>query len=533
MQFDSGIIGDFAFAGGQYNTITVKPTNLPPQDHVVGLNFGDSRLTMNSPSNFYYDWTNGGSSTGTIVSINELNGDAGVGGLDNFHVPSPPVGTNYTGNIIQIGHLHGTQNGLTALAIGDSGAIGGGAILGKNFWEVHITTDHPSLTGNGIVTKGSNDFILATIDQIKSGSSGLSFASGACGNIAIIPYLNNWTTYSDANGVGTGCGNIVVGNDQILIDGSPLASTLSPTFTGSFANIGYTRVVPTTGFSNLIGTGVYSYIVDPAGTLASGTITLPAAPTDGTLINILFSHQITSLTLSPSAGQTVTGIVATGTVYAGGGIQCLYRVGNTNWYCSWNGGVIASAGTLALTTINVATAYQFGGTTVLDETATYTRLADPSGNRPFFFGNTSDPTNYLYNTTTLIGNRAQNVNFAQFTASGISLGNSTQLAFGSAAPTISSGFCATAPSISANNGTAAFDINVGTSCSGSIGTLGMPTATTGWSCSFADVTTPASYVISQTGGSASTVTLTAYARTTGVASNFTASDHIRAECVGY
>lgn len=29
------------------------------------------------------------------------------------------------------------------------------------------------------------------------------------------------------------------------------------------------------------------------------------------------------------------------------------------------------------------------------------------------------------------------------------------------------------------------------------------------------------------------VTLTNYVRTTGVAGNFTASDHIRAECVGY
>ena len=101
------------------------------------------------------------------------------------------------------------------------------------------------------------------------------------------------------------------------------------------------------------------------------------------------------------------------------------------------------------------------------------------------------------------------------------------------APTISAGFCATTPSISASNGVAAFDINVGTSCSGSVGTLAMPTATTGWVCNFANVTAPASNVVSQTGGANNTVTLTNYARTTGLASNFTASNHIRASCVGY
>lgn len=107
------------------------------------------------------------------------------------------------------------------------------------------------------------------------------------------------------------------------------------------------------------------------------------------------------------------------------------------------------------------------------------------------------------------------------------------LAWSATAPTISAGFCATSPSITASNGTAAFDIFVGTSCSGSVGTLGMPAATTGWVCSFANVTNPATSVVSQTGGANNTVTLTNYVRTTGVAGNFTASDHIRAKCTAY
>lgn len=100
------------------------------------------------------------------------------------------------------------------------------------------------------------------------------------------------------------------------------------------------------------------------------------------------------------------------------------------------------------------------------------------------------------------------------------------------APTISSGFC-TSPTIPNSNGTAAFTINVGSACAASTGTLSMPTATTGWVCSFYDVTTPNTNVINQTGGATNTVTLTNYVRTTGVAGNFTSSDVIRVMCHAY
>lgn len=99
------------------------------------------------------------------------------------------------------------------------------------------------------------------------------------------------------------------------------------------------------------------------------------------------------------------------------------------------------------------------------------------------------------------------------------------------APTATT-FC-TSPSIPNNNGTSAFTINVGTSCSTSTGTLTMPTAATGWVCEFTNVTNNASNTPSQTGGTTTTVTLTNYSRTTGLASNWTNSDVIRAQCTSY
>ncbi len=93
-------------------------------------------------------------------------------------------------------------------------------------------------------------------------------------------------------------------------------------------------------------------------------------------------------------------------------------------------------------------------------------------------------------------------------------------------------FC-TSPSIPANNGPGAFTINVGTGCATSTGTVTLPAATTGWVCTFRDVTTPAANSPSQIGGTTTTATLTNYSRTTGLAANWTDNDILRASCFAY
>jgi hypothetical protein len=110
--------------------------------------------------------------------------------------------------------------------------------------------------------------------------------------------------------------------------------------------------------------------------------------------------------------------------------------------------------------------------------------------------------------------------------------------YSASAPTIASGFCSTGSpvtTVSASNGTAAFDILIGAATCGSTGTLTMPAATTGWVCSATDVTTPAGHNVVQTGtnGSTTAVVLTDYSRTAGTAQNFLAADHIHVMCSGY
>lgn len=109
------------------------------------------------------------------------------------------------------------------------------------------------------------------------------------------------------------------------------------------------------------------------------------------------------------------------------------------------------------------------------------------------------------------------------------------LPWSATAPSVASGFCSS-PSISNNNGTAAFTITIGSSCGASTGVLTMPAAAHGWKCDFADITTPTSNAPAQTGPASAgttTVNVTNYVRTTGVAGNWTAADVIAASCTAY
>lgn len=99
-----------------------------------------------------------------------------------------------------------------------------------------------------------------------------------------------------------------------------------------------------------------------------------------------------------------------------------------------------------------------------------------------------------------------------------------------AAPTVSSGF-GTSPTISQNNGTASFSINVGTGGVATSGVIALPAAPHAWACTVADVTTPATNMTQQTAAaSTTTVGFTNYVRTTGVAGAWTASDILQVSC---
>lgn len=89
-------------------------------------------------------------------------------------------------------------------------------------------------------------------------------------------------------------------------------------------------VTPSTGFSNTVANSTGVYIISPAGTLATGTITMPAAPVDKQRVVITTTQTITALTHNPNTGQTLKGALTTLTANSSG--TWVYRSTDTTWY---------------------------------------------------------------------------------------------------------------------------------------------------------------------------------------------------------
>jgi hypothetical protein len=100
-------------------------------------------------------------------------------------------------------------------------------------------------------------------------------------------------------------------------------------------------------------------------------------------------------------------------------------------------------------------------------------------------------------------------------------------------PAIASGF-GTTPSISAGISPAAFSVNVGSGGTASAGVITMPQAITGWNCKVTPHGAPQAAAVTYSAPtSATSITLTNYTLTTGVALNWTASIVLDLNCVAY
>jgi hypothetical protein len=95
---------------------------------------------------------------------------------------------------------------------------------------------------------------------------------------------------------------------------------------------GYSRQTPTTGFTITIGNQVAYLILKPAGTLATGTITMPSTPVDGQEVGISSSQIITALTVQGNTGQTIDGTFTAATLAANGFARWKYVLADTTWY---------------------------------------------------------------------------------------------------------------------------------------------------------------------------------------------------------
>jgi hypothetical protein len=103
----------------------------------------------------------------------------------------------------------------------------------------------------------------------------------------------------------------------------------------------YAINTPTTGFSYTFAAGTQTLLLTPAGTLATGTVTMPPSPVDGMLITIQSTQQVTALTVSGNTGQTVVG--GTTQLLPNQPLTYIYNLSGTTWYPFAGGAGRASA----------------------------------------------------------------------------------------------------------------------------------------------------------------------------------------------
>lgn len=100
---------------------------------------------------------------------------------------------------------------------------------------------------------------------------------------------------------------------------------ISPLAVG-VANQFYVQV---TGFTRVLPNNIGCAIFTPAGTLAAGTVTLPAAPVDNQVVTIMSTAIITALTLNAGTASIVGNTTA---LAANVQVAYIYRKSNTTWY---------------------------------------------------------------------------------------------------------------------------------------------------------------------------------------------------------
>jgi hypothetical protein len=88
--------------------------------------------------------------------------------------------------------------------------------------------------------------------------------------------------------------------------------------------------VPLTGASQVIPDDAELVLVNPAGTIAAYTLTMPAAPYDGQTVRVAFDQAITALTMAASGTDTLKGALTAAT--AKGFATWRYRKADTTWY---------------------------------------------------------------------------------------------------------------------------------------------------------------------------------------------------------
>jgi len=148
----------------------------------------------------------------------------------------------------------------------------------------------------------------------------------------------------------------------------------------------YDYQVLTTGFTYTFAAGTQVLVMNPAGTLATGTITMPASPADGMTITFSSTQQITALTMAGN-GATINNAITL--LSAKQAVSYVYRATGTTWYI---------LGTQATQATGPAFSAYFNGSSQSISASTWTKVTMNA--EDFDTNSNYDPTtNYRFTPT--------------------------------------------------------------------------------------------------------------------------------------
>lgn len=153
---------------------------------------------------------------------------------------------------------------------------------------------------------------VGTLDMYVFMAGYVAVGDGGQGNF----YWNPNSTAPDDNGVTT------------IVPYSSTGGAWNRVDSGSAVH--YSIIAPLTGFAVTIANSVTQLIINPAGTLAVGAVTMPSLPSDGLVIKISTEQIITSFTVSANTGQTLLGSPTTLAQYTS--VSFLYNLAQLKWY---------------------------------------------------------------------------------------------------------------------------------------------------------------------------------------------------------
>lgn len=121
---------------------------------------------------------------------------------------------------------------------------------------------------------------------------------------------------------------------QDIPRGAPGGGTNYYATAGQIAGVpSYVQVVPLTAFTLTFGNSQTWYLLNPAGTLATGTITMAPAPADGQRECVVSTQTQTAITFTANTGQTISTNPAIPTALVAGTPVCFtFVAASATWF---------------------------------------------------------------------------------------------------------------------------------------------------------------------------------------------------------